>query len=178
MISQQASLSRIAGGQYVRVKSPIKKWREVLSHLSSAEVDLQQVPNLVGRSIVAAAVPEVATEEQDITRIAQNGLRQTIIPMFLESGRGPARLVATGNNLRGTQLFRLTAEIEMSRAEKHRDADCRRNSRIGPFHRQVVQMKFHAAMTRVTSPGRFANNVTVVAECSLSEIDNSLAIKK
>ena len=74
MISQQSSLARIAGHNDFRIKSPIEKWREVLCHLSSAVVDLQEVTDLIAGSIVASAVPQVTAKDQHIARLAQYGL--------------------------------------------------------------------------------------------------------
>ena len=95
----------------------------MLCHLSAAVVDLQQIADLIDRPIIAAAVPQVTTKQQNITRIAQDRLQQSITPLFLGSGWFPPRPVTPWYDLRGAQLFRLRAEIEVGRAKEHGEAD-------------------------------------------------------
>src|SRR5262249_49317013 len=145
---------------------------EVLRHLAATVVDLQQVTNLVGRSIIAAAMPQVTAKKQHISGVAKHRLRKAAVPVQVRPPWPSPCSVASGYNVRWAQLLRLGAEVKMGGAEEHRHMDPLRHPRLRPFHREIVQMKTYAAVPWVAAPCGLPDDVTVAPERHLRNVDD------
>src|SRR5262249_17849817 len=99
VIPQQPALPGIARSDHLGIEAPFQVRGEVLSHLPAPVVNLEQVAHLVGRAVVAPAVPQVAAKEQDIPGLTQNRLRQPAIPVLLAPSRLPASTMAARDDM-------------------------------------------------------------------------------
>src|SRR5262249_34709569 len=74
VVAEQPALAGRTSRHDLRVEPPGEVRRKLLGHHAPAVVDLEQVARLVGRDIIAAAVPDLAAEKQYVAGPAQHRL--------------------------------------------------------------------------------------------------------